>query len=198
MITNIFQNVKLSCPITGNPQPLIEWTKNGETIDFTWTRYKTNTKKGFLKILKPLDSDLDSGVFICKGINGFGTEQVQIELIVKGIFLFINPQWFLIIKNSSSSKFLSVELLYFPIKDEFGHMPERRRIGIDDKSLAMSSNKFLRPPIFTPDTKSSPERYIARIGDKFSVFCEAIGNPTPSIIWFKDNMPVDRIVHSEG
>ena len=93
MITNIFQNVKLSCPITGNPQPLIEWTKNGETIDFTWTRYKTNTKKGFLKILKPLDSDLDSGVFICKGINGFGTEQVTIELIVTGIFLSITHRW---------------------------------------------------------------------------------------------------------
>ena len=85
----IFQNVRLSCPITGNPQPLIEWTKNGETIDFTWTRYKTNTKKGILKILKPLDSDLDSGIFICKGINGFGTEQVQIELIITGIFLSI-------------------------------------------------------------------------------------------------------------
>ena len=77
-------------------------------------------------------------------------------------------------------------------------MPERTRMGVDDKSLAMSSNKFLRLPNFTSDTKSSPERYIARIGDKFSVFCEAIGNPNPRITWFKDNIPIDRIVHSEG
>ena len=76
--------MKLACPITGNPQPLIEWSKNGETIDFTWTRYKANSKKGFLKILKPLDSHLDSGIFICKGINGFGTEQVHIQLVVTG------------------------------------------------------------------------------------------------------------------
>ena len=80
----LIQNVRLSCPINGIPQPIIEWSKNGETIDFTWSRYKTNAKKGFLKILKPLDAELDSGIFVCKGVNGFGTEQVQINLIVTG------------------------------------------------------------------------------------------------------------------
>ena len=72
------------CPISGNPQPIIEWSKDGETIDFTWSRYKTNPKKGFLKFLKPLDLKLDNGIFVCKGINGFGTEQVRIHLLIEG------------------------------------------------------------------------------------------------------------------
>ena len=78
------------CPITGNPLPIIEWSKNGETIDFTWSRYKTNAKKGFLKILKPVDFDLDTGIFVCKGVNGFGTEQVRIHLIVAGNYIVYN------------------------------------------------------------------------------------------------------------
>ena len=80
----VTQDVKLLCPISGNPQPIIEWSKDGETIDFTWSRYKTNPKKGFLKFLKPLDVKLDNGIFVCKGINGFGTEQVRIHLLVEG------------------------------------------------------------------------------------------------------------------
>ena len=80
----VTQDVKLLCPISGNPQPIIEWSKDGETVDFTWSRYKTNPKKGFLKFLKPLDLKLDNGIFVCKGINGFGTEQVRIHLSVEG------------------------------------------------------------------------------------------------------------------
>ena len=80
----VTQDVKLLCPISGNPQPIIEWSKDGETIDFTWSRYKTNPKKGFLKFLKPLDLKLDNGIFVCKGINGFGTEQVRMHLLVEG------------------------------------------------------------------------------------------------------------------
>ena len=65
---------------------MVEWSKDGEPIDFTWSRYKTNARKGFLKILKPVQTDIDAGVFVCKGINGFGTEQVQIQLVITGTF----------------------------------------------------------------------------------------------------------------
>ena len=54
------------------------------------------------------------------------------------------------------------------------------------------------PPKFTADTQLSPERYIARIGDKFSVFCEAQGHPHPTISWFKDSNPVDGLAYTKG
>lgn len=53
-------------------------------------------------------------------------------------------------------------------------------------------------PVLTAATKSSPERYIARIGDTFRVFCEARGNPEPSIVWSKDGKPIDDLTHYKG
>ena len=56
---------------------------------------------------------------------------------------------------------------------------------------------FLGPPRFTSETKSSPERYIARIGDKLSIFCQAQGNPAPTISWFKDGKSIDTIAYAK-
>ena len=78
MVTRLGSEVKISCPIDGNPIPYIEWYRGDEAIDYQWTRYKTNKKS--LKI-KDVDKT-DSGKFICKGINGFGKEKIEINLIV--------------------------------------------------------------------------------------------------------------------
>ena len=76
----IGETVRLVCPITGYPTPIVEWSKNGEKIDFMWERHLTGRKS--LKI-KNANED-DTGVFTCKAINGFGSEEVRIELIVVG------------------------------------------------------------------------------------------------------------------
>ena len=52
--------------------------QDGEIIDHTWTRIKTN--KNYLRINKVEKSD--TGVFICRGVNGFGSVNVRVELIV--------------------------------------------------------------------------------------------------------------------
>ena len=46
----------------------------------TWHRFKTNRR--FLKI-KSVEIG-DSGIFVCKGVNGFGSVSVQIQLVVRG------------------------------------------------------------------------------------------------------------------
>ena len=63
-------------------------------------------------------------------------------------------------------------------------------------SKGSESYNALGPPRFTSETKSSPERYIARIGDKLSIFCEAQGNPAPIISWFKDGKSIDTIAYA--
>ncbi len=73
--------MRLVCPIGGYPLPMIEWYKDGEKIDFHWDRHKTGKK--WLKIKHA--SEDDTGIFICKGINGFGSDEVRIELIVVGM-----------------------------------------------------------------------------------------------------------------
>ncbi len=81
---NVFQigrlgdEVKLTCPMEGNPVPIIEWFKGQEPIDFQWTRFRPNKK--FLKIKEV--SLADAGRYMCRGINGFGKEQIGVDLFV--------------------------------------------------------------------------------------------------------------------
>ena len=68
-------------------------------MDYTWTRVKTN--KNYLKVKqkKPFHNYHqflqfclqlrgakveDSGIFYCRGVNGFGSVRVRLELIVTG------------------------------------------------------------------------------------------------------------------
>ena len=73
-------DVRLVCPVTGEPQPIVEWSKDGEVVDYTWTRINTN--KNYLKLRAAQPGD--TGVWNCRGVNGFGSVNVRIELIVTG------------------------------------------------------------------------------------------------------------------
>ena len=56
--------------------------QDGEKIDHTWLDYVTRSNNKVLKIKQPkLD---DTGIFVCRGVNGFGKAQVNIQLIVNG------------------------------------------------------------------------------------------------------------------
>ena len=37
---------RISCPVEGKPAPYIEWSKEGESVDHTWDRYKVQYTKG--------------------------------------------------------------------------------------------------------------------------------------------------------
>ena len=75
-------SVKLTCPILGlGRSPLITWSKGGETItDYAWTRFSLDKKS--LKISQA-EYD-DTGIYICKGTNGYGSNEVRIDLFVIG------------------------------------------------------------------------------------------------------------------
>ena len=79
-IVRLGEDVKIQCPISGNPTPIIEWKKGGETIDYSWIRIRTKGKQ--LRIKKSQEDD--TGLYICKGVNGFGNVEVRVDLIVIG------------------------------------------------------------------------------------------------------------------
>lgn len=72
--------VRLTCPITANPEPFYDWFKDGEAIKATWNRYVP--KKRLLKIKNIKSSD--AGLYTCVGVNGFGRVNASITLIVLG------------------------------------------------------------------------------------------------------------------
>ena len=81
-VGHIGDKIKLACPISGNPAPMFEWSKDGIPIDFRWERHFVSDRLHgkFLKI-KHLNED-DTGIYTCKGINGFGSSEVRINLLV--------------------------------------------------------------------------------------------------------------------
>ncbi|XP_061898173.1 fibroblast growth factor receptor-like 1 [Entelurus aequoreus] len=70
--------IKLPCPVDGDPPPLIMWTKDGRNIHSGWIRFRI-LRMG-LKI-KEVEAD-DTGTYICKATNGFGSVNVNYTLIV--------------------------------------------------------------------------------------------------------------------
>lgn len=79
-IVRLGEDVKIQCPISGNPTPIIEWKRGGETIDYSFIRFRTKGRQ--LRIKKTQEDD--TGVYICKGVNGFGNIEVRVDLIVIG------------------------------------------------------------------------------------------------------------------
>ena len=61
---------------------MIDWTKDreGGIIDFSWTRFETNKKTLKISRVQPEDT----GIYRCKGTNGFGSTSVRIDLLVIG------------------------------------------------------------------------------------------------------------------
>ena len=54
-----------------------------------------------------------------------------------------------------------------------------------DPQANPQENKF-KAPKFTTETQVAPLHYFRKIGETFSVTCEALGNPIPEIVWLKN------------
>ena len=77
-IAKVGDEVKLLCPVHGHPAPMVTWSKDGEVINFAWNRFRVSKRQMKIKgVIKE-----DTGVYLCKAINGFGSVEIKVELIV--------------------------------------------------------------------------------------------------------------------
>ncbi len=170
-IGHIGDTVRLTCPVSGFPQPMVEWSKDGEKIDHMWDRHKTGRKT--LRI-KNVNED-DTGVFTCKAINGFGSEEVRVELIIVG-------------KKEQEIEWDVHHANHAKTLPDPRQLPNAARDG---------SLPNVAPPVFTYDTRTSRKRYLLPIGNTFKVSCEALGSPKPEVFWFKDGKHLTESVRYE-
>jgi len=141
-------SVKLTCPIFGQPTPIITWSKGSETItDYAWTRFTLDKKS--LKISQA-EYD-DTGIYICKGTNGYGSNEVRIDLFV-----------------------------------------------IAAESYAKWNPKSGIPPVLTENTHHSEDTFYPPSGTDLSFSCSALGQPEPSIIWFKNMVRIETNPNLDG
>lgn len=74
-------SLRLNCPVESPPPaPLITWSKDGDSVHVGWDRYRNNADSLRIRDLEPSDS----GVFICRATNGFGTLDVKYLVYVYG------------------------------------------------------------------------------------------------------------------
>ena len=55
---------------------------------------------------------------------------------------------------------------------------------ISDPQRPEESN--FQSPQFTSETQVAPSHFVRKIGETFSVTCEALGKPNPEIVWLKN------------
>ncbi|XP_046704681.1 fibroblast growth factor receptor-like 1b [Silurus meridionalis] len=77
-IAQLGRNIRLPCPVEGNPPPLLVWTKDGRHVNAGWSRYRVLTHG--LKI-KNVEAK-DAGVYVCQAANGFGSVSLNFTLTV--------------------------------------------------------------------------------------------------------------------
>ena len=72
------QAVRLHCSVDADPPALLQWTKDDEGIHSGWERFKVG--QGSLRI-KDVTED-DSGHYVCRATNGFGSVNIEHDLYV--------------------------------------------------------------------------------------------------------------------
>ncbi|CAG0915669.1 unnamed protein product [Notodromas monacha] len=76
IVANAGETLKLPCPVDGEPYPMFEWFKDGESLIMADDRIRA-TKNGLR--IKEAEVD-DSGIYECKAVNGFGQVSIEVEL----------------------------------------------------------------------------------------------------------------------
>nr|XP_057920305.1 fibroblast growth factor receptor-like 1a [Doryrhamphus excisus] len=72
------RTMTLPCPVESDPPPLLMWTKDNRNIHSGWTRFRV-LQHGLR--IKDVEAG-DAGTYVCKAINGFGSVNVNVTLII--------------------------------------------------------------------------------------------------------------------
>lgn len=150
--------VKLNCPIIGNPKPIIEWYQDDQLIHPMWDRFRSNRRTLKIKGV----TLADTGVFECKGVNGFGSISVQIHLLVKN-------------RKDGLMKSNKIETLLNEAHSQI-LVPNQPQMSTPASGIAPQI-------IFT--TLVHGEAIHKRTGDTLRLECQVDGIPPPSIVWYK-------------
>ena len=156
--------VKLTCPIVGNPKPIIEWYQDDQLLPM-WDRFKSSRRS--LKIRGVTLAD--SGIFECKGVNGFGSVSVRLNLVVKN-------------KKSDLMKSNAIETLLNEVNAQI--LVPKEALGPGRTSRPSTPANGI-PPQIIHTTSVHGDAIHKRTGDTLKLECQVDGIPPPSIVWYK-------------
>ncbi|XP_054708226.1 fibroblast growth factor receptor-like 1 [Uloborus diversus] len=149
--------VQLPCPIEADPDTLFfEWYRNRQPLDaFADERFRIQGN-GVLRIKSVIPED--TGLFVCRAVNGFGKADVNVTLIVLG----------------SPDEEQSFNMETTRMFDEPSHTD-------DDIDLEPKGK-----PQFTSISNFANNVVQRLVGSSVNLKCFARGDPSPQISWFKN------------
>lgn len=81
------EKIEIDVPFVGTPRPEAQWSRDGKPLSDRDTDIETKDKNS--KICIPHSERTDAGLYELTLTNEVGTEKVPINVIVKGIRLFL-------------------------------------------------------------------------------------------------------------
>lgn len=193
------KTVLLPCLAEGDPAPIVEWFKDSVLVQPTWTRFR-QTHRGLR--IKAVDPE-DSGRYICRAVNGFGTAQLSLILRVTDDMFETFP----FDKSQHSAKEVDVEVEEDEERededsDDNNNNDDEEEDDDDDESQdddGVESNFYPEQdsipshvsgtkPVLRKVTDMSPDGLVQQPrGSTVVLKCVAEGDPVPQLRWFKDD-----------
>lgn len=75
--------LRLACPVVAVPRAIVTWEKDAKTVrPLAWERHHLNPDG--LLIVRHLEVN-DSGSYVCRATNGFGTVEFRFKVKILGM-----------------------------------------------------------------------------------------------------------------
>ncbi|CAH2311914.1 hemicentin-1 isoform X2 [Pelobates cultripes] len=212
-VTNIFVTklspALLPCTVSGVPHPSIHWLKDGVRLPARGTTHRI-LSSGSIEI--PSSELNHAGHYTCSAVNEVGSAQIHINLHVQEVPVIRSQADYLEVTLNSPVT-LSCDASGVPeptvtwqkegtsIKTGFGHtiLPNgsihiekatQDDVGtytcIAQNAAGTALGKIKLKVHVPPEIKPHLTKYVIAVDKSITMLCEATGNPTPEIMWYKN------------
>ncbi|XP_063172729.1 protein turtle homolog A [Candoia aspera] len=213
------KSLSLSCLATGNPQPLISWKRDSQTIE---NGSKVQVKNGTLFFARV--GRTCAGVYTCHASNQEGTVIHTTHLLVQGPPVIVVPPEDVTV-NLTQDAFLACQAEAYPANLTYSwfqgttnvfhlsHLRSRIQILIDGSLLVqrttpedsgkytcIPSNGLRKPPsasafltvLYPARVSDMPPETLLPIGMQGTIRCPSKANPPLLFVsWIKDGQPLE-------
>ncbi|GFY48712.1 fibroblast growth factor receptor-like 1 [Trichonephila inaurata madagascariensis] len=166
--------VQLPCPVQADPDTLFfEWYRGNEPLNiFHEDRFRVQSN-GVLKIKSTVPQD--SGVYICRAVNGFGKVDTNVTLVVLVSDRYNNIKFFRTCKKTSIN---SICLIIASGDSDY-----------DPSEIYKHGDR--EPPYLINVTRTINGRLSRPAGGSVRLLCKAVGFPEPQVTWLKNDQPLN-------
>ncbi|OCT57560.1 hypothetical protein XELAEV_18003341mg [Xenopus laevis] len=172
--------VTLECVVSGKPSPSVTWLKDGFPLGNGPDLIFQNKGQ---QLTIPMAQPSHSGRYVCVAVNAAGQTDIKYEVFVHDAQPVQSRDEVLISPDGSELHILSANVF------NVGHYTCVATNSIAERSRNYVVTVLVSPTISGPLDDEANEDVIVIVNNPFSLICEALGFPIPSVTWLKNGEP---------